>query len=48
MPCKRTIETILSGVQFTMVRVDNILVYAVDDLDPLQKVEGVLQQLKQA
>ena len=45
---QRTIEGILKGMPFTVVRVDDILVSGMDDMDHLQNVDEVLQRLERA
>ena len=45
---QRTIEGILQGTYFTVVRVDGILVLGVDDTDHLHNVEQVLKQWEKA
>ena len=45
---QRTIEGILKGMPFTVVRVDDILVSGMDDMDHLQNVHEILQRLERA
>ena len=45
---QRTIETVLKGVPFTVVRVDDILVSGRDDDDHLRNLEEVLLRLLKA
>ena len=45
---QRTIETVLKGVPYTVVRVDDILVTGRDDDEHLQNLDSVLQCLCQA